>query len=100
MASGRLDPVYSTPILDASGNPVTGASLTFYNAGTTALANVFADEALSVPVANPQSGIYGSNAAGRFVSQCTTFWFDASSAYDVLLSLPDGSSLTFQNQYV
>lgn len=99
MASGQLFTPYCEPVLDGIGNVVAGASLTFYNAGTTTLAAIFADAALATPVANPQSGVYGSNSAGRFTSQTTSFWGSATQAYDILLNLPDGSSLTFLNQY-
>lgn len=100
MASGKFDLPYATPVLNASGQPVSGASLTFFNTGTANLASIYADAALTTPVANPQTGIYGSNAAGRFTSQATLFWADASLAYDIVLGFPDGSDLTFDQVYV
>lgn len=100
MASGRLDIPYAQPAIDNSGDVVAGATLTFYDTGTTNLSSVFADPNLSTLVANPQAGIYASNAAGRFTTQTDTFWLDASIAYDVILGFPDGSSLDFFQQYV
>lgn len=100
MASGRLDVPYAQPAIDGNGNVVAGARLTFYQTGTTNLADVFADAALTTPVANPQDGIYASNSAGRFTTQTDTFWLDASMAYDVALNFPDGTTLTFEQQYV
>lgn len=100
MASGRLDVPLAQPAINAVGQVTAGATLTFYNTGTTNLAAVYADADLSTPVANPQAGIYSSNSAGRFTVQTDTFWLDASAAYDVVLGFPDGSSLTFLQQYV
>lgn len=100
MASGRLDVPYAQPAIDGNGNVVAGATLAFYTTGTDNLAEVFADANLTTPVANPQAGIYASNSAGRFTTQTDTFWLDASMAYDVVLSFPDGTTLTFVQQYV
>lgn len=48
--------------LDANGNPLAGAKLEFYEAGTTNPADSFADEALTVANANPVV----ADSAGRF----------------------------------
>jgi len=51
---------------DANGNPHVGAVLYVYNAGTTTLASIYSDAALSVPLSNPLSGSNSSNASGNF----------------------------------
>lgn len=51
---------------DANGNPYVGAKLYVYLPGTTTLASIFSDSALTVPLANPLTGAYGSDAAGNF----------------------------------
>lgn len=98
MASGRLILPIAEPILDASGHPATGATLSVYTNGMTSgtLASLFADAALSVPVANPQT----ADSAGRFYSQTTVIWADSLMAYGAVLHFPDGSQLTYANIYV
>jgi hypothetical protein len=51
---------------DANGNPYVGAKLYVYLPGTTTLASIYSDSGLSVALANPLSGAYGSDAAGNF----------------------------------
>ena len=51
---------------DANGNPYVGAKLYVYVPGTTTPAAIYADAALSIPLANPLSGATGSDAAGNF----------------------------------
>jgi len=51
---------------DANGNPYVGAKLYVYVPGTTTLAAIYADAALSVPLPNPLAGVTGSDAAGNF----------------------------------
>lgn len=48
--------------VNSSGRPYPGARLFFYRAGTTTLATVYTDSALSVPSSNPLT----ANAAGQF----------------------------------
>lgn len=96
MSSGRLILPIAEPILTATGEPDGGATLTVYNTGTTTLAAIFADAGLTTAVQNPQT----ANQAGRFYEQTTVLWADASIAYDALITLTDGSSLTFSDIYV
>jgi hypothetical protein len=51
---------------DANGNPYVGAKLYVYVPGTTTPAAIYADAALSIPLANPLAGATGSDAAGNF----------------------------------
>lgn len=51
---------------DANGNPYVGAKLYVYQAGTTTPLNIYSDSGLSVALANPLAGAYGSDAAGNF----------------------------------
>lgn len=96
MAAGRLILPIAEPLLDASGLVVTGATLTVYSTGTTDLAILYEDAGETTPIANPQV----SNSAGRFYDQATVWWADSAGAYDCLVSLPDGSSLTYDQIYV
>lgn len=97
MASGRLILPNADGILEGSpALPISGATLTVKIAGSPTLASLFADAALSVDITNPQT----SNAAGLFYAQSTVIWVDASQAYDCVLTLPDGTSWTYQNLYV
>lgn len=97
MASGQLLLPYSAPALSDLAQPISGATLTVYIAGTLNLASIFADSGLVTPITNPQV----SNAAGRFFAQATQIWADASQAYDAVLAYPStGQSFTFQNNYL
>lgn len=62
MASGRLFLPSWMPARDSNGDPIPNVSVSFYVNGTDILATVFADEALTTPLANP---VY-ANSSGRF----------------------------------
>lgn len=96
MSSGRLIVPIAEPILLASGEPDSGATMTVKIAGGPTLAGLFSDPALTDGIPNPQT----SDAAGRFYAAATTWWVDASQAYDITINLTDGSTLTFDQQYV
>lgn len=98
MASGRLILPIIEPLLDASGAVVSGATLTVYQNGALSgpLASLFADSGLVTPITNPQT----SNSAGRFYAQSTEIWADSAMAYGCVVTLPDGSTLTYANNYV
>ena len=96
MASGRLVIALAEPILTQLGVPAVGASMTVYLANTTTLAALFSDSGLSVSITNPQT----ANSAGHFFVQGTSIWADASQAYDVQISLPDGELYTFSGVYL
>lgn len=96
MASGRLIVPISEPILLASGEPDSGATMLInISGGPVAAASVFADPGLTIGIANPLT----SNSAGRFYEQATVWWLDSSQAYDVTVTLTDGSELTFDQLY-
>lgn len=95
MASGRLIVPIAEPILYSTGLVAPGTTMQVNISGAGA-ANLFADAGLSTPISNPQI----SNAAGRFETQSTSWWVDSSQSYDVILTLTDGESITFTNQYV
>jgi hypothetical protein len=67
MANLTLAPVAYQTVLDANGNPVAGAKITTYVAGTTTLATTYTDQAGATPNANP----IVADAAGRFVAYVT-----------------------------
>lgn len=75
--------------LDANGNPLSGATLTLYNAGTTTLANVFRDAALSSAMTNPTSGSDTSNADGWFPQ----VFASEGANFDIILKTSGGSTL-------
>lgn len=52
--------------MDDDGNPLSGATLTVYQAGTTNLVSLYTDAGLTTSMSNPTSGAYASNAAGVF----------------------------------
>lgn len=51
---------------DSSGNPIVGATLTIYDAGTTNLSSVYRDADLATPMTNPTSGADASDSGGWF----------------------------------
>jgi len=62
MTGGRIILPPTNPSLDANGKPVNGATLTYYENGTTMLVSIYSDIELTVPLANPLT----SDAAGVF----------------------------------
>lgn len=90
--SGRLILPIAEPVLDADGRPDSGAELYLYEAGTTTLANWYADEGLSAPILNPQE----ANVAGRFFDQSTIIWL-GTGLFDLKLQRTDGSFNVFEN---
>lgn len=86
--AGLLIVPYAIPIYESPGVPAVGATLTIYNTGTSTLANIYADAALSIPLTNPQV----SDLNGRFFEQSTTIWANNALAYDCALLTPSGES--------
>ena len=93
MAAGQLIVPYTTPCLNAIGQPAVGATLTVYLTGSSTLAALYADNGLVTPISNPLT----ADAAGRFVAQATVIWASDATAYKAVINFPDGSSLTFSN---
>ncbi len=96
MASGRLVIALAEPILTQLGVPAVGATMTVYLTNTTTLAPLFSDSGLTVSITNPQV----ANSAGHFFVQGTSIWADATQAYDVQISLPDGELYSFTGVYL
>ncbi len=96
--SGYLLLPITEPILSDDGEPVSGATLSWYEDGLTSgtLADLFSDNALSVPIANPLT----SDSAGRFYDQTTTIWASDAMAYGAVVHLPTGQTLTFEDRLV
>lgn len=67
MATGTLTPTPWQTTLDANGNPVSGALITTYLAGTTTPVATYTDVNLSVANANP----IVADSAGRWVAYLT-----------------------------
>jgi hypothetical protein len=80
------------PALDANGIVVPGATLTFYLSGTNTLQAVYADAALTTPLANPLS----ANAAGVWPS----IYLDNSKTYRVVLRGLFGTVLNQIDPYI
>jgi hypothetical protein len=93
MTAGRLIIPLSEPIFDQNGDLNPGATLTVYLTGTTTLAELYGNQALTSAIANPQV----ANQAGRFYEQSTLIFADASQGYDVTLTLTDGETFTYTN---
>jgi hypothetical protein len=70
---------------DASGNPLSGGSVTVYLAGTTTLANTFQDKALTIANTNPVA-LDGNGAC--------LFWVDPASNYKLLLKDSHGATVS------
>ena len=54
MSAGRLIIPNSEPVYTSAGVPAVGATLSVYLTGTTTPANIYAEQALSTPISNPQ----------------------------------------------
>lgn len=94
-ASGRFILPITEPILDQDGTPISGATLTVYDAGTANLSSLFAEAALSTPITNPQT----SDSAGRFYDQTSVLWGASAIAYDVVVDF-GSSTETYEDIYV
>lgn len=82
MAAGRLLLPSWMPALDSNGAPIPNARVFFYLNLTTTLAPVYADEGLSIPLANPVD----ANASGRFPA----VWADGDALYSASVEAPYG----------
>ena len=89
--AGRLTLPNAEPVINSLGDLSSGATLTVYLTGTTTLASLFADQALSTAISNPQT----SNSDGLFYGQSTSIFADSSVNYDVSLQLPTGENYTY-----
>jgi hypothetical protein len=96
MPAGRLIIPLSEPILFASGLVAPNSTMTVFLTGTDTAATLYADEAMTTEITNPQV----SNAAGRFYNQSTTIWADDSVGYDVVLNLTDGEVFGFTDVFL
>jgi hypothetical protein len=70
------------PALDGDGFPIPNAKVYFYLNLTTTLAPVYADEALTTPLANPVE----ANSSGRFPA----VWADGDALYSASVEAPYG----------
>lgn len=82
MAAGRLVVPGWTPAVDADGTPIPNAQMFFYLNRTTTLATVYADEALTTPLANPIL----ANSAGQWAA----VWADDANLFSVAIDAPYG----------
>lgn len=74
MASGRLFLPGWMPARDSNGAPIPNVRAYFYKTDLTELASVYADESLTIPLANPVL----ANSSGRFPA----IWASDALAYD------------------
>ena len=82
MAAGRMVIAGWMPALDVNGLPIPNAQMYFYLNETTTLATVYADEALTVPLANPVL----ANSSGQF----PPIWADDANRFSVTIDAPYG----------
>lgn len=72
--------------LDSDGNPISGATLTFYRSGTSTLASIYTDNTLDTLQANPIT----ANAAGRFAP----IYLDSTTTYRAVLKDAGGATIS------
>lgn len=82
MAAGRLVVPGWTPAVNVNGVPIPNAQMFFYLNRTTTLATVYADEALTAPLANPIL----ANSAGQW----PPVWADDANLFSVAIDAPYG----------
>lgn len=88
MATGTLTPTPYQTIFDDNGDPVSGAKITTYQAGTTTLAATYSDVGLTTPNANPII----ADAAGRYVAYLSpgaSYKFAITTSADVAIRTQD-----------
>lgn len=73
---------------DSNGDPISGAALHVYEAGTTTDRAIYSDASLSTPLANPLT----SDAAGRFAR-----FYMASGTYKLRAEVTNGGTLLWQH---
>ncbi|WLB49236.1 hypothetical protein QIH93_15080 [Bradyrhizobium ottawaense] len=75
-------------VLDSNGEPIVGAVLKVYEAGTTTYRNIYSDSSLTIPLTNPLSGSDASNASGdfpRFYMAAGTYKLRAETSAGILI---------------
>lgn len=75
-------------VTDSNGEPIVGAKLHVYEAGTTTDRNIYSDSGLSAAMTNPLAGANASNASGdfpRFYMQPGTYKLRAVTSSDTLI---------------
>lgn len=82
MAAGRLFIPGWMPARDSDGDPIPNVSASFYQNETDVLAVVYADESLTIPLANPVQ----ANSSGRFPQ----IYADDSQIFSVSVEAPYG----------
>lgn len=88
MATGTLAPAPYQTVLDANGNPVSGAKINTYVAGTTTPAATYSDVALSVANTNPII----ADSAGRYVA-----YLSPGASYKFVIQDASGASIRSQD---
>lgn len=87
--SGILSPHFQ--VVDASGSPVSGAKLNFYQVGTTTQITTYQDAALTTPHTNPVI----ADSSGRFAPI-----YVSGGAFKTVLTTSDGTVIqTVENAY-
>lgn len=85
--AGRIILGIANPALDANGAVDSGATLTFYENGTTTLQSVYSDSSLATALENPLS----PDASGRFPQ----IWASSNAVYSVKWSPSGASAITY-----
>ncbi len=85
MAAGRIVLSQYFPARDRNARLVSGALLYVYTNGTTTKASIYAEEALTTPLANPVA----ANSSGQFPA----IWASDAITYTLSITADDGSSI-------
>jgi hypothetical protein len=88
VATGTLTPSPYQTVLDANGNPVSGAKITTYVAGTVTPATTYTDVALTVANTNPII----ADSAGRYVA-----YLSPGSSYKFVITTSAGVAVATQD---
>lgn len=89
--AGRIVLDGFNPAIDSNGDIDAGATLTFWENGTTVLQAIYSDSSLQTPLANPMS----PDAAGRFpVGGSSQVWAPDDYVYSIQMEFTNGDILT------
>lgn len=94
--SGILNIDGILPVLDANGNPVNGATIEFFEAGTSTPKNIYSDSALTVVTGNTLTTNAGGEPIAPDTSIARVWWAGNDEYYDIKVSF-DAVVRTYDN---
>lgn len=83
LMAGRVILGIANPALDSNGSPLSGATLTFYEAGTVTLGDIYSTNALGPALSNPLA----ADASGRY----PMIWAADNTSFDVVWKTAAGA---------